>query len=92
MPVLVRWTPDGGEAVTLRGSTVRSHPLLPDHLLVAGVEGASDPDHPDLLLVSMAVRRTDVVYVADAMILPTQATPEAAPEVDPGPPGPPGGE
>lgn len=59
---------------------------------MAGVEGASDPDHPDLLLVSMAVRRTDVVYVADAMILPTQATPEAAPEVDPGPPGPPGGE
>ena len=72
MVVLVRWQSDS-ETITLRGGDLRSHPLLPEHLMLTGVEGASDPEHPDLLISSMAIRREDVIYLALGNPKPVEA-------------------
>jgi len=84
MPVLVRWQQGDGAPATVRCTEVRRHPLLPAHLQLLGVRGANDPEHPDLRVVALSIRASDVVYLCDCApaqpVQPTGAAQEPAGE------------
>jgi hypothetical protein len=70
MPVLVRWrSPDG--VVTLRAESTTTSSALPHHLMIVGVAGVSDPDHPDLVVHTLTVRRSDVLFCATGVVMET---------------------
>lgn len=71
MAYLVRWQSDSESVATVRCSAIRKHSLLPDHLHLVGVQGANDPDHPDLHVTALTIRSSDVVYLCDC--LPVEA-------------------
>ena len=91
MAVLVRWQQGDGPPATVRCTEVRLHPLMPSHLQLLGVRGANDPEHPDLQVLTLAVRADHVVYLCDCAPAAAATAPAAPqpPEQPAGMPAPP---
>ena len=79
MPFLVRWV-ESDLPTTIRCETVGSIDVLPDHLRLYGVRGLGDPDHPDLDVHIMDVKKSDIQYMAQAKVV--EPEPEAEVEVE----------
>jgi len=63
MPVLVRWELDGSPVTLRAAEVVEAGALLPDHVLVNGVQGMEDDQHTDLEPVSVIIPRSEVGYI-----------------------------
>jgi hypothetical protein len=82
MPVLVRWERVGG-SVTLRAAeVVEAGSLLPDHVLINGVVGMEDDQHPDLEPVSVIVPRAEIGYVAVCKVVQKPKVDDEKEELD----------
>ena len=66
MPFLVRWIgPD--MTATLKCEHIKQNEVFPNHVRLLGVHGVSDPDHPDLQIHTMDVRKDSVDYISEAL-------------------------
>lgn len=63
MPVLVRWAGPTGE-VTIRSTSLTQHPFLQGMVVLVGVRGVNDPEHPDVEVHTLTLRQADLRYVA----------------------------
>lgn len=54
--VLVRWASPTGE-VTLRAASLVQHPFLHGMVVMLGVRGVNDPEHPDVDVHSLTLRQ-----------------------------------
>lgn len=83
MPFLVRWV-ESDLPTTIRCESVGSIDVLPDHLRLYGVCGLGDPDHPDLNVHIMDIKKSDIQYMAQAKVIepePEVIEPEPEPEI-----------
>lgn len=81
--VLVRWASPTGE-VTLRAASLVQHPFLQGMVVLLGVRGVNDPEHPDVDVHSLTLRQADLRYVVEGREAPAtdaQAAPAVAPVV-----------
>jgi hypothetical protein len=62
--VLVRWASPTGE-VTLRAASLVQHPFLQGMVVMLGVRGVNDPEHPDVDVHSLTLRQADLRYVVE---------------------------
>ena len=62
--VLVRWASPTGE-VTLRAASLVQHPFLQGMVVLLGVRGVNDPEHPDVDVHSLTLRQADLRYVVE---------------------------
>jgi len=65
MAVLVRWRTQD-DLVTLRASASEQHPYLPNHVRLVGVLGVADPEHPDLRVTALNIRKDDIEFMCEA--------------------------
>ena len=89
MPFIVRWRTGGSEA-SIRCERVGASPILSNRLQLLGVTGLGDPDHPKLQLHTLTVIPDDIVWIAEGVELPVNASVEEAGEEQDG--GNPGGD
>ena len=62
--MLARWTSPTGE-VTLRATTLVQHPFLQGMVVLLGVQGVNDPEHPDVHVHTLTLRQADLRYVVE---------------------------
>jgi hypothetical protein len=77
--VLVRWASPTGE-VTLRATSLVQHPFLQGMVVLLGVRGVNDPEHPDVDVHSLTLRQADLRYVVEGREAAT-TEPQVAPAV-----------
>lgn len=83
MAVLARWASPTGE-VTLRATSLVQHPFLQGMVVLLGVRGVNDPEHPDVDVHSVTLRQADLRYVVEGREVPAtdaQVAPAVAPVV-----------
>jgi len=70
--VLARWASPTGE-VTLRATSLGRHPFLQGMVVLLGVQGVNDPEHPDVHVHTLTVRQADLRYVVEGREATTDA-------------------
>lgn len=90
MALLCRWITESGDKVTVKASTVKEHPFLPDHVILGSVVGISDNTYPEVRPSSLVARKEDILYLMAGPEVPVEATiPPSEVEAPSGPPPPP---
>ena len=71
--ILCRWTTENGDKVTVKGTSAKEHPFLPDHVVLSNVEGMGDSTHPEVEVSTLVVRKEDILYLMGGTEVPPSA-------------------